>query len=159
MEPKETKCDQPKRFAPESQAFEYTDTVVDRRGLGMVVLRRFGENRHKCEGCWKCCCLFCWCCGRFACCWKEKIVAEVEMPAGKRIATISYAIGIDGRSRVLRVVNEEDATTYSVLLPKVDVPLTMGGGPTFQLFRDGVSSPIGRIQRMIDTDPSDGGRV
>ena len=126
---------------------------MDSKGKEIVVLRRFGAVRHKCERCWRCFCPFCWCCGRGAACWKEEMVAEVDMPAGTRIATISYDKGAGQRSPVLKVTTEQNTLDYSVLFPKNEVRLASGSGPAFQLFRVGVAqSPIGRIQRMIDVN-------
>ena len=152
MEQRETRCCQPLKYAPESEEGEYSETVMDSKGKEMVVLRRFVALSHRCAPCWRCCCPFCWCCGRCPACWKAEMVAEVDMPAGNRIATISYDMRAGQRSPVLQLITEKDSLRYSVLFPKKEVKLAPGSGPAFQLFRDGVRSPIGRIQRMIDVN-------
>ena len=152
MEHKEKRCCHPQKYAPEPGDGEYSETVMDSKGKEMVILRRFEAISHRCSPCWRFCCPFCWCCGRCAACWRQEMVAEVDMPAGTRIATISYDTRAGQRSPVLKVITVKDSVGYSVLFPKKEVKLAPGSGPAFQLFRDGSRSPIGRIQRMIDVN-------
>lgn len=152
MEERETRCNQPRKYAPDPKGREYSETIMDSKGKEMVVLRRYVSMRHKNEACWRCCCMFCVCCGRGASCWSEEMVAEVDMPAGTRVASLSYGIGADRRSPVLQVITEKDSKVYSLLFPQQKVTLAPGSGPAFQLFRQGNNAPIARIQRMIDVN-------
>ena len=74
-------------------------------------------------------------------------MAEVEMPAGQKVATL-YGVG----GSVLHVVAEADAGlgAYRVLFSKAEAAPARGSGAIFQIFREGTKSPVGRIQRMLD---------
>ena len=146
LEEREARCNEARRYAPEPEGREYSEVLMDSKGNELLVLRRFGLVRHKFEtggvGC-----LLCWLLGRRADWWREEVVAEVEMPAGQKVATI-YGIG----GSVLQVVPEADAGVgaYRVLFPKAETAPARGSGPIFQIFREGTKSQVGRLQRMLD---------
>ena len=119
---------------------------MDSKGKELLVLRRFSTVRHKFETCGVGC-LLCWLLGYRANWWREEVVAEVEMPAGQKIATI-YGIGGSG----LQVVPEADTGVgaYRVLFPKAETAPARGSGPIFHILREGTKSPVGRIHRMLD---------
>lgn len=144
------------------QGREYAETLMDSGGKQLLMLRRFSLVRHKRvgEACmsYGICCPLCWLLERFASCWQEEMVVVVEMPAGKKIATLSYARellqpdGEDEEPSELQVLFQSDSghAAYRVLFPQAQATLARGTGPIFQTLRAGTESPVGRIKRMLD---------